>query len=37
MLIGLNQRLIAGTAFPLSLKFRDAGNLTLQIPVLNRE
>jgi len=37
MLIGLNRPLIAGTAFPLALRFRDAGNLTLQIPVLNRE
>jgi copper(I)-binding protein len=37
MLVGLYRPLIAGTAFPLSLKFRDAGNLTLQIPVLNRE
>jgi copper(I)-binding protein len=37
MLIGLIRPLIAGTAFSLSLRFRDAGNLTLQIPVLNRE
>jgi periplasmic copper chaperone A len=37
MLIGLNGPLIAGTAFPVSLRFRDAGNLTLQIPVLKRE
>lgn len=37
MLIGLNQPLTAGTAFPLALRFRDAGNLTLRIPVVNRE
>jgi copper(I)-binding protein len=37
MLIGLNRPLIAGTAFALSLRFRDAGTLTLQIPVLTRE
>jgi periplasmic copper chaperone A len=37
MLIGLNRPLVAGMAFPVSLQFRDAGNLTLQIPVLNRE
>jgi copper(I)-binding protein len=37
MLIGLARPLIAGTAFPLALRFRDAGTLTLQIPVVNRE
>jgi hypothetical protein len=37
MLIGLTRPLVAGTAFPVSLRFRDAGNLTLQIPVLSRE
>jgi periplasmic copper chaperone A len=37
MLIGLNRPLTAGAAFPLSLRFRDAGILTLQIPVVNRE
>jgi len=36
MLIGLNRPLMAGTAFPVALKFRDAGTLTLQVPVENR-
>jgi periplasmic copper chaperone A len=37
MLMGLSRPLIAGTAFPISLQFRDAGALTLQVPVENRE
>jgi len=37
MLIGLARSLTAGTTFPLSLKFRDAGVLTLQVPVEQRE
>ena len=37
MLIGLSRPLTAGTVFPLALRFRDAGTLTLQIPVVNRE
>jgi periplasmic copper chaperone A len=37
MLIGLNRPLVAGMVFPVSLKFRDAGNLTLQVAVLDRE
>jgi copper(I)-binding protein len=37
MLIGLNRPLAAGMVFPVSLKFRDAGNLTLQVAVVNHE
>jgi len=37
MLVGLNRPLMAGTTFPVTLRFRDAGVLTLQIPVANRE
>jgi periplasmic copper chaperone A len=37
MLIGLNRPLAAGMVFPLSLQFRDAGNLTVQVAVLNHE
>jgi copper(I)-binding protein len=37
MLIGLARPLIAGTAFALLLQFRDAGVLTLQVPVENKE
>jgi periplasmic copper chaperone A len=33
MLIGLMHPLQAGMEFPLSLRFRDAGVLTLQVPV----
>jgi copper(I)-binding protein len=37
MLIGLNRPLTTGTAFSLALRFRDAGALTLQVAVENRE
>jgi copper(I)-binding protein len=37
MLIGLNRPLTAGGAFVLALRFRDAGMLTLQVVVENRE
>ncbi len=37
MLIGLKQPLKAGMEFPLSLRFRDAGELTVQVPVSDRE
>jgi periplasmic copper chaperone A len=37
MLVGLRRPLIAGTAFTVSLQFRDAGNLKLQVPVESRE
>jgi copper(I)-binding protein len=37
MLIGLDRPLAAGMVFPVSLRFRDAGNLTLQVAVLNHE
>jgi copper(I)-binding protein len=33
MLVGLKQPLAAGSTFPLSLKFRDAGMLVVQVPV----
>jgi copper(I)-binding protein len=33
MLVGLKQPLIAGSTFPLSLKFRDAGMLMVQVSV----
>jgi periplasmic copper chaperone A len=33
MLIGLTRPLIAGTVFTLTLQFRDAGALTLRVPV----
>jgi copper(I)-binding protein len=33
MLIGLQHPLMAGTEFPLSLRFRDAGVLTVQVAV----
>jgi len=36
MLIGLHHPLIAGAAFPLSLRFLEAGVLTLQVPVRDR-
>jgi copper(I)-binding protein len=35
MLIGLTRPLIAGATLALSLKFRDAGTVTLQVPVEN--
>jgi copper(I)-binding protein len=37
MLTGLNRPLTAGSAFSLALRFRDAGVLTLQVAVENRE
>jgi periplasmic copper chaperone A len=33
MLVGLKQPLVAGSTFPLSLKFRDAGMLVVQVSV----
>jgi periplasmic copper chaperone A len=33
MLLGLKQPLVAGATFPLSLKFRDAGMLVVQVSV----
>lgn len=35
MLLGLKQPLIEGTRMDLTLRFRDAGVLTLQVPVQN--
>ena len=37
MLVGLTRPLVAGTVFALTLQFRDAGALTLQVPVEARE
>jgi copper(I)-binding protein len=37
MLLGLKQPLVAGSTFPLSLKFRDAGMLVVQVSVKPRE
>jgi copper(I)-binding protein len=37
MLLGLNRPLVAGTTFPASLHFRDAGVLTVQVMVAARE
>jgi copper(I)-binding protein len=37
MLIGLTRPLVAGAVFTLTLQFRDAGALTLQVPVEARE
>jgi periplasmic copper chaperone A len=37
MLIGLTHPLVAGTSFALSLEFRDAGVMTLQVPVVAGE
>jgi periplasmic copper chaperone A len=37
MLTGLRQPLVAGTTFSLSLKFRDAGMLVVQVPVKSPE
>lgn len=34
MLQGLIRPLVAGMEFPLSLRFRDAGSLTVQVPVV---
>jgi copper(I)-binding protein len=33
MLLGLTHPLMAGTEFPLSLRFRDAGSMTIQVKV----
>jgi periplasmic copper chaperone A len=35
MLLGLKQPLAAGSRFDLALRFRNAGSLTLQVPVQN--
>jgi periplasmic copper chaperone A len=37
MLLGLNRPLVAGMTFPVSLHFRDAGVLTVQVQVTARE
>jgi copper(I)-binding protein len=37
MLLGLTHPLGAGTTFPLSLRFRDAGSLTVQVAVEARQ
>jgi hypothetical protein len=37
MLLGLNHPLVAGTTFPATLHFRDAGVLTVQVLVAARE
>jgi periplasmic copper chaperone A len=37
MLIGLTRPLVVGTVFTLTLQFRDAGALTLRVPVEARE
>ena len=37
MLIGLTRPLVAGTVFSLTLQFRDAGALTLRVPVEARD
>jgi copper(I)-binding protein len=37
MLLGLTRPLAAGTTFPLSLRFRDAGNVTVQVTVGARQ
>jgi hypothetical protein len=37
MLVGLKEPLAAGTSFTLTLRFRDAGSLTVQVPVESRE
>jgi periplasmic copper chaperone A len=37
MLLDLTQPLVAGMKFPLVLRFRDAGPLTIQVPVGARE
>jgi periplasmic copper chaperone A len=35
MLLGLKQPLIEGTKMPLTLRFREAGLLTIQVPIQN--
>ena len=35
MLVGLEQKLIEGTHFPLTLKFERAGERTIEVPVLS--
>ncbi|MDP9084037.1 MAG: copper chaperone PCu(A)C [Pseudomonadota bacterium] len=37
MLVGLRHPLVTGTKFPLSLRFRDAGVMEVQVPVGNPE
>jgi periplasmic copper chaperone A len=37
MLLGLAHPLLAGASFPLTLQFRDAGDVTLQVAVVNRQ
>jgi copper(I)-binding protein len=37
MLLGLTHPLAAGTTFPLSLRFRDAGSVTVQVAVASRQ
>jgi periplasmic copper chaperone A len=37
MLLGLTHPLVAGTTFPLSLRFRDAGSVTVQVAVDARQ
>lgn len=37
MLLGLTHPLAAGTTFPLSLRFRDAGSVTIQVAVDARQ
>ena len=37
MLLGLTHPLAAGTTFPLSLRFRDAGSVTVQVAVKARQ
>jgi periplasmic copper chaperone A len=36
MLLGLTQQLVDGAAFDLTLRFRDAGSVTVKVPVENR-
>jgi copper(I)-binding protein len=36
MLLGLTHPLAAGTTFPLLLRFRDAGSLTVQVVVADK-
>jgi copper(I)-binding protein len=35
MLLGLKQPLVEGARLDLTLRFRDAGSLSLQVPVQN--
>jgi copper(I)-binding protein len=36
MLLGLTHPLVAGTKFPLTLRFRDAGSMTVQVVVADK-